>query len=490
MKGFKIFWLAFLCLSALGSIHAQTKKHVYHNVGDTLVGRDTIYHYDWDWDAWANEGNHYSMRRMTASFLHAHPEDYDGGILIGIGSGTILRKCYTHNPLKIIGIAGLPIATSIYNPNSYADIYLIDSTNLQEYFLLYDAQPDSLPLLAQIPWNIRDPYRYYSTNFEYKYYATDCCPDYLSTIHRNYRIYEYYFEGKPFTVTDSFYVGGTSFSDTTAWDEVDHIMDTLVLYSSYVSIGASYWDWHYGTCPDVCAESPYAHYRLMPTNQSHWIHYDHPYHLCIWPIIGLDDTSFAYQDTNIVPQFFCPPVEDVRMIEFSQHQAVLTWNSRSEHSRYQLCWGPLGASPEQCQSDSTDGFTLFGGINHIDSCTHYVAYVRAICDHDGHHYYSQWSDPVEIFVCDTAHNGNGISHPGILEQFTHIVPNPAVNSVQVISSFPINAIEVFDLGGKKMLQTDSDGLTASFDVSLWPKGIYVVAIHCEAGIATKKLVVQ
>ncbi len=492
MKSFKIFLLGLFCLSALGNANAQTKKHVYHNVGDTLVGRDTIYFYDWDWAAWANEGNHYNMRRMNAIICHSFLDDYSGGTLQGYGSGTLLRKCYTHEPLKIVGIAGLPFAWNGFDGNTLVNRYSVDTTNLQEYFLLYDAWPDSLHLLAQIPWSIRDPFRYYALGGEDKYFATDCCPDMLTTVHVNCRIYEYYFEGKPFTVTDSFYVGGTTFSDTTDWGDVFHAsgLDTVTYYCNYWAIGSSYWDWHYGTCPDVCAESPYAHYRLMPANQSHWIHYDHPYHLCIWPIIGLDDTSFAYHDTNIVPQFHCPPVEDVRMIEFSQQQAVLTWNSRSEHSRYQLCWGPEGSSPEQCQCDSTDGFTLFGGINHLDSCTHYVAYVRAICDNNGHTYYSDWSDPVEIFVCDTSHSNAGVPRPGILEQFTHIVPNPASNNVQVISSFPLSGIEVFDLGGKRMLQMDSEGLAASFDVSLWPKGVYVVAIHCEAGIATKKLVVQ
>ena len=49
---------------------------------------------------------------------------------------------------------------------------------------------------------------------------------------------------------------------------------------------------------------------------------------------------------------------------------------------------------------------------------------------------------------------------------------------------------VYDLAGRAVLEQEEEGLSTTFDVSGLAEGVYVVAIHTPAGIATKRLVVE
>ena len=118
---------------------------------------------------------------------------------------------------------------------------------------------------------------------------------------------------------------------------------------------------------------------------------------------------------------------------------------------------------------------------------HYTAYVRAVCDHDSI-CYSQWSDPVDICICDTSTNTEGIV--SAMDALTYIVPNPANDMVQVISSFSMNRVEVFDLNGKTMIDLTANGISTSFSVKNWPSGMYIIIIHTPAGNISKKLIVK
>jgi hypothetical protein len=69
------------------------------------------------------------------------------------------------------------------------------------------------------------------------------------------------------------------------------------------------------------------------------------------------------------------------------------------------------------------------------------------------------------------------------------MPNPAREQVTVLSSYRLSRVVVYDLGGRAVLEQEDDGLATTLDVSGLAKGVYVVAIHTPAGIATKRLVV-
>ena len=70
------------------------------------------------------------------------------------------------------------------------------------------------------------------------------------------------------------------------------------------------------------------------------------------------------------------------------------------------------------------------------------------------------------------------------------MPNPASGQVVVTSSYGLYHVYAYDLQGRTMLDMEARDLMTSFDVSDWPKGVYVVALRTPQGLAPKRLVVQ
>ena len=79
---------------------------------------------------------------------------------------------------------------------------------------------------------------------------------------------------------------------------------------------------------------------------------------------------------------------------------------------------------------------------------------------------------------------------GSLDRFTRMMPNPASEVVNVLSSYRMESIVVYDLSGRLLLEQPAEGLSATLDLSALPRGTYIVAIRTLQGVATKKLVVE
>ena len=84
-----------------------------------------------------------------------------------------------------------------------------------------------------------------------------------------------------------------------------------------------------------------------------------------------------------------------------------------------------------------------------------------------------------------------VRSPALLDRYTAAFPNPASDKVSVVSSFGLSRIEAFDAQGRLVYNTTCPpSLSASLDVSSWPRGSYLLRIHTPAGTTTKKLLVQ
>ncbi|MFA6199370.1 MAG: T9SS type A sorting domain-containing protein [Bacteroidales bacterium] len=76
------------------------------------------------------------------------------------------------------------------------------------------------------------------------------------------------------------------------------------------------------------------------------------------------------------------------------------------------------------------------------------------------------------------------------EAQTTIYPNPASNSLNVISQDKINSIEIYNPLGQKVYQTKVNNKTKNIDISLFPKGIYIIGVNTDKGYIKKKLIVE
>ena len=204
-----------------------------------------------------------------------------------------------------------------------------------------------------------------------------------------------------------------------------------------------------------------------------------PHFMLDFPIVEIDSSFY-----DGPPQYECPGVENFRVGNEGDGSVVLLWHNHNDHLRWEVRYGPQGIAPE-------DGTQLIASIPAImvqglDSCTHYTAYIRAVCMHDSLHY-SEWSEPLDICLCDTG--GTAAIEVPLLERLTYLMPNPAAEQVEVLSSYGMTRVEAYSLQGTKMADLRVRGLGATLDVSDWPEGMYIVVVHTPAGNVTKKLVV-
>ena len=78
----------------------------------------------------------------------------------------------------------------------------------------------------------------------------------------------------------------------------------------------------------------------------------------------------------------------------------------------------------------------------------------------------------------------------MLQRYINLLPNPATERVQVLSSFGLSRIELYNAAGVRVHEQKAEGYSLTFDVSALPAGPYLVRIATAAGTVTKKLIVQ
>lgn len=70
-----------------------------------------------------------------------------------------------------------------------------------------------------------------------------------------------------------------------------------------------------------------------------------------------------------------------------------------------------------------------------------------------------------------------------------VFPNPAKNTVSVVSSFDMSSYEVFNMMGQKVMSAPATGANnLNIDVADLTSGNYIVKVHTNAGVIVKKVV--
>jgi len=495
----KILFFAAFAFVLVAAKVCDAQSQYYYRTGDTIVGRSPIYFYQWWTEDWLADTSH----RLFCAVPQLNPWDYwpeypeyYNPLFTGVHRvphGELLQYCFTDRPIQIIGIA-----TAAVSAGPHQCIELPYTPCYNEHLRLYEADDTSFTLLKEVEFDFYTPKRYMKTDLrEYLYDSHKCC--YMSSVDKSVYlgIREYYFE-KPVTVVDSFYVGMTT--------EAHYFFYPREGRPSYYGSGYNrcfvngislFWDStilsnhpEYTHCVSFCESTPNILHKFknidwdqttFDTIDRNWHWWNSPYFMLHFPIVVIDSSY-------IIPPYECPPVQNVRIAQQGEGMAYLMWDTHQDHNAWQISYGPQGIVPDS--GTLVNCPIQVGRLENLDSCTHYTAYVRAVCNHDSI-CYSQWSDPIDVYICDTA--GGGEQPEGFASAaniMTHVIPNPASSKVNVYSSFYINRVDVHNLNGRRMADIEVKEHATSLDVSEWPSGIYIVTIHTQVGNVTKKLVVQ
>ena len=189
-------------------------------------------------------------------------------------------------------------------------------------------------------------------------------------------------------------------------------------------------------------------------------------------------------------------VTGLQVVEVDSLWATLMWSADArQHEwevRYRRSTDTLGSGTVVTVAAPT--VTLTG----LAPGTEYSVTVRGLCDIDN---YSPWcsalvfttledtTQVVDTNSIDTTAT-QGIRKMGNMERFTRIMPNPAHKEVNVLSSYRLESVAVYDLSGRRLLEQPAEGISAVVNVSSLPCGTYIMAIRTLQGVVTKKLIIE
>jgi hypothetical protein len=498
----RIFAAAAMFLALAGGLRAQSP---YHHIGDEVFNPDSIYwHNDYVVDDWLT--NHQSQLWMDYLGLLANPSryfqiernshlstaDYPDLSLVG----ELLRCCYTADTIKVIGLAAVAY-TCLGGQYYYRPAYF-----LQDTLLLYGGTKKNLELLRKVKWSMQDSSRWMRPTSrgsiiyphgEPNFWAHGgCCTTYFMSGTMLLPLKEYYFEDygqEAVYITDSFFVGCTHSSYTNLLPENQTDPDDSV---HYFETGYFFYGYDSAACDSctTCESFPEYEYLIKRTGihpsfypLNEWITERWRWYLAVWPIIDIG------WEMPVIPPYACPSVENIRTTYYNG-AAVIQWDADTEHDSWQYSYGPQGVEPD---SGTIVNCPIQVGQIYLDTGVRYSVYVRAKCTHDDSIYFSQWSDGIDLFIpTDTTQNPpddtTGIDVAA--NRYVTLMPNPAHGEVQVVSSFGINRVEVYNIQGKLMEETNASGITVSISTKDWPSGTYFAIVHTPAGSFSKRLVVK
>ncbi|MDD4002119.1 MAG: T9SS type A sorting domain-containing protein [Bacteroidales bacterium] len=141
--------------------------------------------------------------------------------------------------------------------------------------------------------------------------------------------------------------------------------------------------------------------------------------------------------------------------------------------------------PEYTQT-STDILLATTAVGCSSGLTRYIYYQNA------------WADITTMFTTFDADfmlfpivegNVNGLNNVDV-NSLTYVYPNPAKDQVMLASSFNMDKVEIFNIMGQKVYENSVNGISTTVNVADFTPGTYVVKMFTEAGLATKKIVVE
>ena len=193
----------------------------------------------------------------------------------------------------------------------------------------------------------------------------------------------------------------------------------------------------------------------------------------------------------------CAAVTGLQTVEVDSLWATLMWSADARHQEWEVKYRPMDDSlaSDSVVTVSAPTVTLTG----LTPGTAYSVRVRGLCDVCIDNY-SPWSDTLQFVTMFTPPDTTSDTlphitpfHPlgiGNLDIYTRIMPNPAHDVVNVLSSYQLKSVAVYDLTGRQLLMEPADGMTATVNVSSLPRGTYILAIRTLQGVASKKLRIE
>lgn len=355
---------------------------------------------------------------------------------------------------------------------------------------------------GRLAWSTSDAYRVLDVPKNLSHQMDTCC--YNAVWHELLHLREYYFDSA-ITVNDTFYVGGSQYSNIKYNEDrqtdASYLYDTLTNYfyataelrvsSSTAMRGKNCADFqymydfssranHFGEL-SMCY-FPYLQYMRCddtgtishPEGNYSWVCDTLLGSIMIYPIIEVDTTQ--------PPIYLCDPVQNLEASIDTAGCLNITWD---DFLLYSYCEVQYYSMREGYGSNHTE--TVYGNrltVCDLDTSAQWCVRVRAFCDTSK--ILTDWT-PWLIAGRDMP---SAVDGPSSLASFTSVAPNPATKTATVTSCFGMRGVEVYNMRGILVYVGGAPYYTSTeIDLQGWAPGQYIVIIETPAGKTAKRLTV-
>ena len=494
---FIIIGALFFCINA----NSQTQV-------DTLwVGDRVPNYYYWDTNWWDYYYLNYHAIRDSSMFGGDTHINFGYSFRLGNSTQPELARYFNidKGELRIIGAAAVIRTTDNMEPQDL---------KLPEYFRLYDVglegMEDSMVFRAEARWDTM-PMRHYMQvesvlhNCHYWDAEAQVMHEWVDTYRDVYPVYEAYFDSA-ITVTDSFYVSGTQYNKfDTIRMTIDMFGDTNYhrVHNSpqiqYTATGTNYEEYVgnavYPKPPLIKIMSHQSYITYILAEPNGYNPYEIVFRDSLWhPIVEISfihifpifDTSYGYEPP-VLPPDSCPVPQGLRasVSQYVAGDATLMWDNNSNAVSWEVAICPEGCLPDE--GNILASATTFVNIEGLDTAQWYTAWTRSVCDSGR---ISEWSDSTRFYIPGSNQQGNE-EITTVTDRYTSIYPNPASNTVNILSSFRLKSVEIFDLNGKLLVDRKiGNSIKTTLHIADLDAGTYMVRINTENGTTYKKLIVK
>ncbi|MFL2585925.1 MAG: GEVED domain-containing protein [Parvicellaceae bacterium] len=173
----------------------------------------------------------------------------------------------------------------------------------------------------------------------------------------------------------------------------------------------------------------------------------------------------------------CPDPNNTSIGQVSKNTVQISWNPGGSENSWNIAYGQAGFNVQGGAGNTINNiFVNSYFVTGLTESTNYDFYVQANCDNQ----ISNWVGPFNTTTLD-------ISNPTSKKQ-VQIYPNPNNGLFSIISQEEITKIEVYDLIGKVIQNTEVSSNILNLDLTSEPKGIYFVRVLLKDSILLKKVI--
>src|SRR5690625_202614 len=174
----------------------------------------------------------------------------------------------------------------------------------------------------------------------------------------------------------------------------------------------------------------------------------------------------------------CEAPTDLQIGEVTDTTAEVSWTPQGEETAWLVVYGETGADEEDFDQVlvSESSYT----IEDLDPETDYDVYVIAVCDEDEEIY----SEASETLTFKT--EPMSVDYQ-IFQDFS-FYPNPVENVLNLQANAQIEQVEIFNLLGQKVIQTQPKSLEAKIETEKLSSGIYLMQVSIDGNEKTFRVI--